>query len=423
MLRHLILLPLVLLLACQTQPKEVRQAQNMHYELELSVDITRQQLAGELTIILPSQQSDSILILSHGRLNIDSVFGQDVIQYWQEDRQLFIQFTEVPSSQPIHIHYHGMPKRGVSFGHQSVHTHYFTNEWMPCQFQPGQRATFELNIGLPDSLQVIGVGNFQGETSLPDQQKVSSWRLDKAMPAYTYGFSASRFNHAQTKTDSLTLQACSAAYTEEELAEIFTETKQMMAFFTEKSGLSYPFNSYTEVLATDNVSQEMSAFSILRESYGKQVLADSSQVNLSAHELAHQWWGNRITCETWQHFWLNEGMAVFMSSAFIEHRFGREQYLADIQLYRDAWKKVPNHSLVYDDWSKATAKDRVIVYYKGACFLHELRGELGEDIFWRGIKEYSQTFADQSVHSKDFQAMMEKAAKRSLAEVFDAWVW
>ena len=157
------------------------------------------------------------------------------------------------------------------------------------------------------------------------------------------------------------------------------------------------------------------------------MLTDSSQINLAAHELAHQWWGNQLTCRSWNHFWLNEGMAVFMSSAFKEHRFGRAAYLADIEVYRQAWQKVEDKGLdkplLFPDWSNPTPEDRTLVYYKGAYFLHLLREKLGEAAFWKGIQHYTQTHYGQSVESRDFQQAMEKGTGQSLQAFFGEWVY
>ncbi len=104
----------------------------------------------------------------------------------------------------------------------------------------------------------------------------------------------------------------------------------MISFFEEKSGVKYFQATYSQVL-TGKYFLELSGYSILKDKYGKMVLQDSTETNLISHEMAHQWWGNRITCKGWNHFWLNEGMATFMSAAYYEYRFGNEVYLSNNQ--------------------------------------------------------------------------------------------
>lgn len=201
----------------------------------------------------------------------------------------------------------------------------------------------------------------------------------------------------------------------------------MLNFFGEKSGVPYYEGSYSQIVGQGWASQEMGGFAVIRNSYGKQVLDDETQINLSAHELAHQWWGNQVTCQDWNHFWLNEGLAVYMSSAFKEHRFGREVYLEDIKAYFDAYKKVQDEgldkSLVFENWDHPTAEDRAIVYYKGAYVIHLLREQIGDELFWKGIKKYTQLNFGKSVTTKNFQNAMEESSNTTLDSFFEKWVY
>ena len=170
----------------------------------------------------------------------------------------------------------------------------------------------------------------------------------------------------------------------------------------------------------------MSGFTAMRETYWKEILADEKEIWLGAHELAHQWWGNMVTCKDWTHFWLNEGMATFMTAAYKEHRFGRAEYLGDIEASRAAYEKVltagKDKPLVFRDWLRPTSEDRTLVYSKGAYVLHLLRLELGDRLFWAGIRHYTKKYFGKSVTTADFQAAMEEATGRSLKLFFDQWI-
>ncbi|MEM9679926.1 MAG: M1 family aminopeptidase [Bacteroidota bacterium] len=210
------------------------------------------------------------------------------------------------------------------------------------------------------------------------------------------------------------------------MEQIFQYTGDMVSFFEEKTGIRLPQDSYSQILIGHHY-QEMSGFAILRKSYGELVLNDSTETNLIAHELAHQWWGNSITCKNWNHFWLNEGFATFMSAAYNEHRFGKAKYQENIDAYfkvYDAIKsKGGDNPLVFERWLNPSRDDRNLVYFKGAYVLHLLRIELGEALFWKGIKEYSRAYYGKAVTTKDFQLAMEKASNQSLKDFFEEWVY
>jgi aminopeptidase N len=219
----------------------------------------------------------------------------------------------------------------------------------------------------------------------------------------------------------------SAQHSDDELRRIFQNSRDMLAFYRERAGVAYADRIYTQVLAAGGVEQEMSSFTALRETYGRDVLANEKEVWLGAHEFAHQWWGNMVTCRDWTHFWLNEGIASFMASAYKEHRFGRAEYMKDIEEYRTNYEKVKNagkdRSLVFPDWNNPTSEDRTLVYDKGAYVLHLLREELGDKVFWDGIRRYTRKYFGKSVVTSDFQKEMEAASNRSLKQFFDRWVY
>jgi aminopeptidase N len=201
----------------------------------------------------------------------------------------------------------------------------------------------------------------------------------------------------------------------------------MLRFFEGVAGVPYADRTYTQVLAAGGIEQEMSGFSALNERYGRRVLANERDNWLGAHEFAHQWWGNMVTNRDWTHFWLNEGMATFLASAYREHRFGRELYLRDIEEYRSTYERIrqagKDRSLVFPDWNRPTPEDRQLVYRKGAYVLHLLREEMGDRLFWSGIRQYTRKYFGKSVVTADFQKAMEQASGKNLGEFFARWVY
>ena len=160
----------------------------------------------------------------------------------------------------------------------------------------------------------------------------------------------------------------------------------------------------------------------MKEAYGKELLANEEDVWLGAHEFAHQWWGNMVTCRDWNHFWLNEGIATFMAAAYIEHRFGRANYLREIESYRTSYEKVravgKDKSLVFPDWLSPTREDRSLVYDKGAYVMHLLREEMGEREFWNGLRVFTRRYFGKSVVTSDFTAAMQEATNKDLTKFF-----
>ena len=134
-----------------------------------------------------------------------------------------------------------------------------------------------------------------------------------------------------------------------------------------------------------------------------------------------------MTCEDWRHFWLNEGFATFMAAAYEERRFGPEAYRRQIerarQRYEDVRLKDGDKALVFANWDRPTTNDRTVVYQKGAYVLHLLRQQLGDDVFWAGIRRYTTAHAGRSVTTEEFQQSMEESSGMSLGSFFEKWVY
>lgn len=400
-----------------------------HYEVWLETDLTDQSVHGVAVLTFEREVGQQELVLDCGALIMDGVAGDRVGGYCQENGQLFVGMSDTSvGAGSVTVHYHGQPGRGLQFAanQEQVYSYYFTSAWMPCLDSPSERATLDMHLILADTMTAVASGVLVGTAVLEDGTKQVSFQQRFPTSSYTYGFAVGNFSTYISDHKDIQLTYLGRGYSSEELAVIFRETGDMLDFFEGKSGLPYFQSQYSQILGQGNISQEMSGFTVLRHSYGRGVLGDTTDLNLAAHELAHQWWGNGVTCRDWGHFWLNEGMAVFLSSAYKEHRFGREVYEADIDLYFQAYQGVvqkgQDKALVFADWDAPTVEDRTLVYYKGAYVLHLLREELGEQVFWEGIRQYTRKFWGQSVTTADFRAEMEQVSGRGLEGFFRQWI-
>ena len=262
---------------------------------------------------------------------------------------------------------------------------------------------------------------------MPGNRRVTEWRQTTPIPTYIFGFAVGPYRVVTEKKGDVELRYLATDYTDDEVRRIFKDTPDMLAFFEDRAGVKYAGPTYTQVLAAGGVEQEMDAFTALKEAYGKQVLANEQEQWLGAHEFAHQWWGNMVTCRDWNHFWLNEGIASFIAAAYLEHRFGREAYMREIDSSRVSYEKVKaagkDKSLVFPDWLHPTREDRIIVYDKGAYVMHLLREEMGEQAFWNGLKLFTRRHFGKSVVTADFTNAMEEAAGKSLQSFYAKWIY
>ncbi len=406
----------------------------INYDARVEPDIAAQTVRGSVRLdIAATTDNQSDIDLDRGSLAVDSVREGDMPQtFTLTDRHLLI-----PLSRPIHsgetrtleIDYHGAPRFGLRFfaDRSQAYTVFSTSQWMVCVDAPEDRSTLRLRVIMPPGLRVIASGKEVGRRTLTNGTVEHEWRTDRAVPTYTFGFAAGRFNELVETRNGITLRYLADGFSSAELRRIFRDTAKMIAFFQDRAGIPYKGAAYAQVLVAETIGQEMAGFAIFPESFGRAVLSDETSVALGAHELAHQWWGNMVTCRDFTHFWLNEGFATFMAAAYDERRFGRQRYLQDINAARQRYETVRDaghdRSLVFPDWNRPTAEDRTLIYRKGAYVLHLLREELGDRAFWDGIRRYTRTYFGESVTTENFQQAMEQSSGRNLAGFFSKWVY
>src|SRR6266496_594814 len=404
----------------------------VHYDAQIEPDIGGKIIKGKVLIQLLSRTNNLATVeFDCGDLTIEAVREKGVARkFTTQEHHLNIPLSRtarVKEQREIEVIYHGAPRRGIRFfpDQRQVYTVFSTSQWMVCVDAPEAKATVTLHLVLPVGLTSIANGHLVSKRELPDQKIAYQWEQNKPIPTYVFGFAAGPFHTVTEKHGRVEFHYLGTSFSDDELSRIFRDTPDILEFYENRSGVRSADQVYTQVLAAGNVEQEMSSFTALGESYGKRVLANDHDIWLGAHELAHQWWGNMVTCRDWNHFWLNEGMASFMAAAYLEHRFGRAEYLREIESYRKNYDRVraagKDKSLVFPDWLHPTSDDRSLVYDKGAYVIHLLREELGEKVFWTGIQTYTRAYFGKSVVTAEFQTAMEQASGKSLAPFFSKW--
>jgi aminopeptidase N len=321
------------------------------------------------------------------------------------------------------LRFSGTPKRDVVFTPDEIHTGYFTCEAMICDVdRPGDRAPLRFALTLPAGFDAVAPGHLVSRVAAGAGQEIWRWREDRAYPAYLYGFAAGRYARAML---SPSLAVLYKGETPEHVQAVFAGTARMIAFYESKAGLPLPEGRYTQVLVAANGDQEDAALAMIEK--GSVDGGDPQDDGMIAHELAHQWWGNLVTCAEWRELWLNEGMAGFMTAAWKAQRWGRAAYDREIAVAQRAWGAAKTAGLDEPlSWGGTypTLRDkRRIAYGKSMVFLDTLRTTLGDDAFWRGVRRYTRDNAGRSVTATDMQKAFEAASGRDLSALFKTWVF
>ncbi|RDZ27809.1 M1 family metallopeptidase [Lysobacter silvisoli] len=415
-------------------PAMARDFDVRHYMARIEPDLQTRSVKGEVSIrFAATVDSTDLIVLDRDGLDIDRVReGERSLSFDQTGRVLKVRLPRPAlrgQLREISVSYHGTPRFGLQFhpDKRQVYTLFATTQWLVGVDAPDERASLDLSVVLPAGLKAVGNGYLVGRRSLGKGKELHRWRQTVPMPAYTYGFAAGPFEEASDRGSRVRLRYLGAGYSQNDLRKLFADTGDMLRYFERRAGVPYPGGVYTQALVARTIGQEHAGFALLSEEYGRGVLGDRRDESLIAHETAHQWWGNLVTCRDWTQFWLNEGFANFLAASYMEQRFGRDEYLKQVDGWRRRYERLKeagkDKPLVFPDWDKPSGDDRAVVYQKGAYVLHLLREDLGEAAFWNGLREYTRAHRGASVTSQDFQRAMEQASGRDLSAFFANWVY
>jgi aminopeptidase N len=400
------------------------------YASRVDLDLAARTVSGVTSVsyaaaaLVPSE-----LRLPENAIHVDAASAQgEAIPFRIEAGTIVIALPRTPTGEgTIELAYHAARERGLVFGAELVYTNFFTCHWMPCKEVPGDKASFRLEMIVPEPFTMVASGQLV-ETSPAGPGKTRFvWEEERPHSTYLYGFAVGQFSSATLHARDVELRLLGADLPAAALESRFRPTEAMLRFFESKATIPLPRPAYTQILVPGSEAQEKTSFSLIGRDELDPILTDATEDWVIAHELAHQWWGNLITCKDWSHFWLNEGVTSFMVAAYKEQRWGAAAYERELGLFRERHQRAIKANfdvkLAFAGEYPSLGVKRAITYSKAALFLHALRRELGDAAFWTGLGRFTRERAGQSVESRDFQHDVEAATGRDLSALFRSWVY
>ncbi len=306
-----------------------------------------------------------------------------------------------------------------------------TRYWLPCFDYPNDKASSEMVVTVARAYSVVSNGALIETKENGDGTATYHWKMDTAHVSYLISLAITEFAvyrdvaAGRLPVDYYVLKGVDEATARRALGK----TPKMIEFFNEKIGTAYPYPKYAQVCAPEfgggmeNISATTMTDSVLRDPIAS---LERDSDSLVAHELAHQWFGDLLTCRDWSTLWLNEGFASYFDPLFTESDRGEDAFrLAMADELRDyiGSDRSVRRPIVEPRFSDPNEMFDSVTYAKGACVLHALRGLIGDDAWWRGIKAYVAAYKEKVVATDDFRKAMEAASGKDLGWFFDQWVY
>lgn len=301
--------------------------------------------------------------------------------------------------------------------------------WFPCQDHPGQRMSTEMSVVVPKGWFALSNGVLVSREETDGGERFH-WKQEEPHPAYLVTLAAGELDASHEEAGGVPVDYYVPKGQSAHVQRSLGNTPEMIRLFSEKLSTPYPWAKYAQIVVADFIfggMENTSATTLFeRALLDERAALDVDMDALVAHELAHQWFGDLVTCRDWSHAWLNEGFATYLEHVWKEHDEGRDAYLynleQDLELYLAEHRGRYGRPVVEKVWATPIDVFDRHLYQKGGLVLHVIREHLGDAAFWRGLAHYLERHRGGSVETRDLLRALENATGRSLEELFHQWI-
>ncbi|MBI3649703.1 MAG: DUF3458 domain-containing protein [Acidobacteria bacterium] len=424
----------------------------LHYKINVTFDWQAKSVSGETTITLkPFADQFSEVELDAGQMEIKAVHlapGTPLKFRYVNNQKLIVTLDKkyaanTPLSLTVQYVASPVNPQAIAFitptateknrpsqiwSQGEAQTNHY---WFPCYDAPNDKATSELIATVDDKYQVISNGRLIRVTAAPAQHtKTFHWLMQQPFSSYLisiivgeYAEVKDHFKHTPVSSFVYKNQVHNARVALGKLA-------QMVAYFSQRLDYDFPYPKYAQVMAhnfpgaMENITATTMSDTAVHD---QRAHLDLSSDGLVAHELAHSWFGNLLTCRDWSELWLNESFATFMEAMWTEHDKGRDAYLYEMhnnqEEYFRAWNSGLRRPMVTRLYQDPDALFDAYVYPRGAAVVNMLRFVLGEEMFWKALRHYLKKYQWQNVETQQLVVAIEEASGQNLQWFFDQWLY
>lgn len=427
-----------------------------HLALDLDLDFSKKGLRGTASLTLRRVDPEAETVeLDAVAFHLESVtVDQKPAKYTYDGRLLTVDVPNGLDRATLVVTYAATPRKGLYFLEPDEHVPGRPRQaWtqcqeedarhiFPCHDKPHVKMTTEARIRVPAGFSVLSNGELAGrEEDKAGGSETFHWRMNDPHPSYLVTIVAGEF---AVFGDRVTLPAAPGSTVRREVPltylvpkgreddgrRTFARTPDMVSYFSELFGVPYPWNKYAQVVVSDFIfgGMENTTATTMYEHIllDARAAIDVTSDDLIAHELAHQWFGDYVTCRDWSEGWLNEGFATFMEHVWRERLLGRDEYdygvKHDLSSYLSEAHGRYRRAIVCQDYDAPLDLFDRHLYEKGGLVLHVLRTELGDALFWKGVSTYLARHARGLVETRDLLRALEEVSGRSLGRRFEELV-
>jgi aminopeptidase N len=307
----------------------------------------------------------------------------------------------------------------------------FNRYWFPSYDNPNDFRTSEVKATVEKKYTVISNGKLVSDVPNTNGTHTVLWKMDQPYSNYLTSIVVGEYTNVIQDADGTPVYNYGYKTEAKEVAETVKRLPDTINFFSKMTGVKYAYPKYSQTFVEDfgggmeNISATTQIEEMIKDS---REMLDEDSDSLQAHELAHQWFGDYVTCRDWGQIWLNESFATYFDDLYQEHSKGKDEFLYNYIR--------PHHEDYFRDWKQGNRRPIVTKYYankdamfdnyaypRGGAVLHMLRKHLGDENWWKAINHYLVSNAHQPVSTEDFRIAVEESTGESMDWFFDQWLY
>ena len=307
----------------------------------------------------------------------------------------------------------------------------FNRFWFPSYDSPNDFRTSELKATVEKKYTVVSNGKLISDTENTDGTRTFHWKMDTPYTNYLTSIVIGEFADVRQEWQGIPIHNFGYKNQTKETVATVKNLPDMLDFFSKVTGVKYPYPKYAQSFVEDfgGGMENISATTMIIEMiHDERELLDGDDDSLQAHELAHQWFGDYVTCRHWSEIWLNESFATYFDALYNEHSRGHDDFLyenvrANQNQYYQTWNDGNRRPIITKNYANKDAMFDTYAYPRGAAVLHILRRHLGDEGFYKSLNNYLTTNANQPVSTEDLRIAIEESTGQSMDWFFDQWLY
>lgn len=298
------------------------------------------------------------------------------------------------------------------------------SNWIPSFDDMNEKVAFDLSISFDKNYEVVTNGKLISKKQKTDY--INTWQYDMLQPMSSYLLAIAIGKYAKKEAISKSGIPLEMYYYPKDSTKVeptYRYSKQIFDFLEEEIGVSYPWQNYKQIPVKDFLyaGMENTSATIFSDAFvvDSTAFVDKNYVNINAHELAHQWFGDLVTETHGTHHWLQEGFATYYALLAEKDIFGDDYYYHKLYETSQQLIKAQKTDSIPLMNSKASS---LTFYQKGAWALHSLREHVGDSVFKVSVQQYLKEYQFRNVETNDFISIVEQQSKQNLSAFVNTWL-